>query len=108
MFVFSLKNYNKNRIHSARGAKDVEIALDGRIIFKGEVTQACGNINASNDPSSYGEVCIRYLKEQIKRRYVSFYSRLFYLRLMIEFLRKSLLMMKCILIKKLLKMKMRI
>jgi len=73
MFVFSLKNYNKNRIHSARGAKDVEIALDGRIIFKGEVTQACGNINASNDPSSYGEVCIRYLKEQIKRRYSPFH-----------------------------------
>ena len=60
MFVFSLKNYNKSRIHSARGAKDVDISLDGRVIFKGEVTQACGNVNASNDPSAYGEVCLRH------------------------------------------------
>jgi hypothetical protein len=34
----------------------VEIALDGRAIFKGEITQACGNIIATNDPSAYGEV----------------------------------------------------
>ncbi|CAF4310716.1 unnamed protein product, partial [Rotaria sordida] len=48
-------NYNKNRIHSARGAKDVEILLNGCIIFKGEITQACGNITATNDLSGYGE-----------------------------------------------------
>ncbi len=57
-FLNSLKNYNKSRIHSSRGAKDVEIALDGHMIFKGEISQACGNINATNDPSAYGEVCI--------------------------------------------------
>ncbi len=51
-----MQNYNKNRIHSSRGAKEVEIALDGRMIFKGEITQACGNIVATNDPSAYGEV----------------------------------------------------
>ncbi|CAF3553894.1 unnamed protein product [Rotaria sp. Silwood1] len=51
-------NYNKNRIHSARGAKDVEILLDGRIIFKGEITQACGNIISTNDPSAYGETIL--------------------------------------------------
>ncbi len=34
----------------------MEIALDGRAIFKGEITQACGNIIATNDPSAYGEV----------------------------------------------------
>jgi hypothetical protein len=27
------------------------------MIFKGEISQACGNINATNDPSAYGEVC---------------------------------------------------
>jgi hypothetical protein len=37
MYFFLLKNYNKNRIHSARGAKDVEISLNGRMIFKGEM-----------------------------------------------------------------------
>jgi hypothetical protein len=59
-FYFLLKNYNKNRIHSSRGAKDVEILLDGRIIFKGEIAQACGNIIATNDPSAYGEVRIGF------------------------------------------------
>ncbi|CAF1052117.1 unnamed protein product [Adineta ricciae] len=58
-------NYNKNRIHSARGARDVEIALDGRVIFKGEITQACGNINASNDPSAYGETILFTTDEKI-------------------------------------------
>ncbi|KAK2147660.1 hypothetical protein LSH36_543g06017 [Paralvinella palmiformis] len=29
-------NYNKSRIHSYRGAKDIEITLDGQLIFKGE------------------------------------------------------------------------
>jgi hypothetical protein len=58
LILFSFKNYNKNRIHSARGAKDVEISLDGRMIFKGEISQACGNTIATNDPSAYGEVDI--------------------------------------------------
>jgi len=60
-FFDFFKNYNKSRIHSARGAKDVEITLDGRMIFKGEISQACGNINATNDPSAYGEVCITFI-----------------------------------------------
>jgi hypothetical protein len=64
-----LKNYNKNRIHSGRGAKDVEILLNGRIIFKGEVTQACGNIVATNDPSAYGEVRILFQTRQDKGMY---------------------------------------
>ena len=64
IYFLLLKNYNKNRIHSARGAKDVEISLNGRTIFKGEITQACGNINATNDPSAYGEVRIRFFQKQ--------------------------------------------
>ena len=54
-----LKNYNKSRIHSVRGARDVEITLDDRTIFKGEIGQACGNVTATNDPSAFGEVSIR-------------------------------------------------
>ncbi|UJR14999.1 hypothetical protein I4U23_001976 [Adineta vaga] len=69
-------NYNKSRIHSARGAKDVEIALDGRIIFKGEITQACGNINASNDPSSYGETILFTTEERILEK-ISTYDEMY-------------------------------
>ena len=36
-----LWNYNKSRIHSSRGAKYVDITLDGRPIFKGEIQQVC-------------------------------------------------------------------
>jgi hypothetical protein len=35
-------NYNKSRIHSYRGARYVEIALDGACVFKGELRQAPG------------------------------------------------------------------
>ncbi|XP_022916333.2 protein KATNIP homolog [Onthophagus taurus] len=37
-------NYNKSRIHSFRGAKDVEIKLDDTLIFIGEIRKACGGI----------------------------------------------------------------
>ena len=35
-------NYNKSRIHSTRGARYVEIRLDGRFIFRGELKQSTG------------------------------------------------------------------
>eukprot|EP00929_Paragymnodinium_shiwhaense_P058058 TRINITY_DN29084_c0_g1_i1.p1 TRINITY_DN29084_c0_g1~~TRINITY_DN29084_c0_g1_i1.p1 ORF type:complete len:1223 (+),score=256.63 TRINITY_DN29084_c0_g1_i1:68-3736(+) len=37
-------NYNKSRLHSSRGVKDLEILLDGRAIFAGEVRQALGSL----------------------------------------------------------------
>jgi hypothetical protein len=46
----------------------VEISLDGRIIFKGEITQACGNIMATNDPSAYGEVCFLLFYRNRKKK----------------------------------------
>ncbi|XP_034248598.1 protein KIAA0556-like isoform X2 [Thrips palmi] len=42
-------NYNKSRIHSFRGAKDVEIFLDGVLIFRGEIARACGTIQGGTD-----------------------------------------------------------
>lgn len=39
-----LQNYNKSRIHSYRGARDVAITLNGEVIFKGEIKKAPGNI----------------------------------------------------------------
>eukprot|EP00760_Papus_ankaliazontas_P004660 PhM_4_TR12016/c0_g1_i1/m.105255 len=35
-------NYNKSRVHSFRGARHMEMQLDGNIIFRGEVKQAPG------------------------------------------------------------------
>ena len=42
--MIRLWNYNKSRIHSFRGAKDLEISLDDRTIFKGEIQKAPGRI----------------------------------------------------------------
>eukprot|EP01042_Synura_sphagnicola_P002908 gene2908-3558_t len=38
-------NYNKSRIHSYRGARYVEISLDGTFIFKGEIRRAPGRVS---------------------------------------------------------------
>ncbi|XP_050297659.1 katanin-interacting protein-like isoform X2 [Anthonomus grandis grandis] len=40
-------NYNKSRIHSYRGVKDLVMMLDDQVIFKGEVAKACGDIQGS-------------------------------------------------------------
>ncbi|XP_068100739.1 katanin-interacting protein isoform X2 [Hyperolius riggenbachi] len=40
-------NYNKSRIHSYRGVKDVEIILDNTVIFKGEIAKASGTLSGA-------------------------------------------------------------
>lgn len=42
-------NYNKSRIHSYRGAKKVQIELDGQPIFRGEIRKAPGNTKNPED-----------------------------------------------------------
>ena len=42
-------NYNKSRIHSSRGARYVEISLDDRTIFKGEIKRAMGTSHSILD-----------------------------------------------------------
>ncbi|XP_061564927.1 katanin-interacting protein isoform X2 [Cololabis saira] len=42
-------NYNKSRIHSFRGVKEVEMLLDGRCIFRGEVAKASGTLSGGLD-----------------------------------------------------------
>ncbi|EEY56508.1 uncharacterized protein PITG_10046 [Phytophthora infestans T30-4] len=37
-------NYNATRIHSYRGARYVEVSLDGKSIFKGEIRRAPGSV----------------------------------------------------------------
>ncbi|KRX09164.1 hypothetical protein PPERSA_08880 [Pseudocohnilembus persalinus] len=38
-------NYNKSRIHSFRGAKEIQIKFDEQIIFSGEIQKAPGQLN---------------------------------------------------------------
>ncbi|XP_078096139.1 katanin-interacting protein [Mustelus asterias] len=40
-------NYNKSRIHSFRGIKDVEMSLNGKLIFRGEIAKASGILNGA-------------------------------------------------------------
>ncbi|XP_057178046.1 katanin-interacting protein isoform X2 [Triplophysa rosa] len=42
-------NYNKSRIHSFRGAREIEILLEGRFIFKGEIAKASGTLSGALD-----------------------------------------------------------
>ncbi|XP_028264447.1 protein KIAA0556 isoform X2 [Parambassis ranga] len=42
-------NYNKSRIHSFRGVKEVEMLLDGRCIFRGEIAKASGTLSGGLD-----------------------------------------------------------
>ncbi|XP_053091605.1 katanin-interacting protein isoform X2 [Pangasianodon hypophthalmus] len=42
-------NYNKSRIHSFRGVRDVEMLLDGRRIFRGEIAKASGTLMGGLD-----------------------------------------------------------
>lgn len=44
-------NYNKSRIHSFRGVKDIEILLDAQCIFNGEIAKASGTLTG-------GTVCL--------------------------------------------------
>ncbi|OQR91166.1 hypothetical protein ACHHYP_04929 [Achlya hypogyna] len=39
-------NYNTTRIHSYRGARYMEISLDGRCIFKGDIKRAVGAVDS--------------------------------------------------------------
>ncbi|XP_054283436.1 katanin-interacting protein-like [Macrosteles quadrilineatus] len=59
-------NYNKSRIHSYRGAKDMTVVLDGQLIFQGEVARACGGILGSTD--AFGDTILFTTDEDILER----------------------------------------
>ncbi|KAG8432891.1 hypothetical protein GDO86_017231 [Hymenochirus boettgeri] len=42
-------NYNKSRIHSFRGVKDIEMLLDNKVIFKGEIAKASGTLSGATE-----------------------------------------------------------
>ncbi|KAK3091145.1 hypothetical protein FSP39_017488 [Pinctada imbricata] len=56
-------NYNKSRIHSYRGAKDVVITLDSTEIFKGEIARACGGIEGGTE--AFGDTILFTTDETI-------------------------------------------
>lgn len=46
-------NYNKSRIHSFRGVKDITIELDGLEIFKGSIKKAPGTLPSAEEHCEY-------------------------------------------------------
>lgn len=52
--LIRLWNYNRSRIYSYRGVKDVVIMLDDVTVFKGEIAKAYGELIAS--PERLGDV----------------------------------------------------
>ncbi|KAK7501363.1 hypothetical protein BaRGS_00007488, partial [Batillaria attramentaria] len=56
-------NYNKSRIHSYRGAKDIIMTLDGTVIFKGEIARACGGVEG--DTEAFGDTILFTMDEGI-------------------------------------------
>ncbi|XP_061849540.1 katanin-interacting protein isoform X2 [Colius striatus] len=49
-------NYNKSRIHSFRGVKDIVMVLDERCIFKGEIAKASGTLSGA--PEHFGDTIL--------------------------------------------------
>lgn len=56
-------NYNKSRIHSYRGAKDIVMTLDGTVIFKGEIARACGGVEGGTE--AFGDTILFTMDEDI-------------------------------------------
>ena len=54
------QNYNKSRCHSFRGARHVEVGLDGKPIFCGEIARACGGILGGTE--AFGDVSVEIVK----------------------------------------------
>ncbi|KAL3274364.1 hypothetical protein HHI36_015762 [Cryptolaemus montrouzieri] len=59
-------NYNKSRIHSYRGVKDLSVYLDGRLIFRGEIARASGTIMGPIE--SFGDTILFTTDEEILQR----------------------------------------
>ncbi|XP_069695686.1 katanin-interacting protein-like [Periplaneta americana] len=68
-------NYNKSRIHSYRGARDVEITLDGVTIFRGEIARACGGILGGTE--AFGDT-ILFTTDDTILELISQYDESFY------------------------------
>ncbi|XP_036369214.1 protein KATNIP homolog isoform X2 [Octopus sinensis] len=56
-------NYNKSRIHSFRGARELDILLDRRLIFSGEIARACGGVEGGTE--AFGDTILFSVEEEI-------------------------------------------
>ncbi|XP_012866592.1 PREDICTED: uncharacterized protein KIAA0556 homolog [Dipodomys ordii] len=56
-------NYNKSRIHSFRGVKDITMLLDGQSIFEGEIAKASGTLTGA--PEHFGDTILFTTDEDI-------------------------------------------
>ncbi|CAH1708620.1 katanin-interacting protein-like isoform X1 [Aphis gossypii] len=56
-------NYNKSRIHSYRGAKDLKMYLNSELIFQGEIARASGGIVGCTD--AFGDTILYTLDDDI-------------------------------------------
>lgn len=72
--MIRLWNYNKSRVHASRGARYVEISMDGSFVFKGEVKMATG----SADLVDYDSCCehILFTRDQHILRLIERYDAL--------------------------------
>ncbi|EPY79533.1 hypothetical protein CB1_000916014 [Camelus ferus] len=56
-------NYNKSRIHSFRGVKDITMLLDAQCIFQGEIAKASGTLTGA--PEHFGDTILFTTDEDI-------------------------------------------
>lgn len=56
-------NYNRGRVGAARGARWVRAALDGAVVFEGEVRRAPGSLSVGLEPCA--EVVLFTLEESV-------------------------------------------
>ncbi|KAI1283258.1 hypothetical protein HDE_12838 [Halotydeus destructor] len=49
-------NYNKSRIYSYRGCRDLQMTLDGRVIFRGDIAKAYGEL--TGPPERFGDTIL--------------------------------------------------
>ncbi|KAL1787305.1 KIAA0556-like isoform X2 [Sigmodon hispidus] len=56
-------NYNKSRIHSFRGVKDITMLLDTQCIFEGEIAKASGTLMGA--PEHFGDTILFTMDEEI-------------------------------------------
>ncbi|XP_037669885.1 LOW QUALITY PROTEIN: katanin-interacting protein [Choloepus didactylus] len=56
-------NYNKSRIHSFRGVKDIAMLLDSQCIFQGEIAKASGTLTGA--PEHFGDTILFTTDDEI-------------------------------------------
>ncbi|NXK90058.1 K0556 protein, partial [Formicarius rufipectus] len=61
--LIRLWNYNKSRIHSFRGVKDIVMLLDEQCIFKGEIAKASGTLSGA--PEHFGDTILFTTEDEI-------------------------------------------